>query len=206
MSALVIVDMQNDFMPGGALPVAGGDKLVPVINQLMDHYSPVLATKDWHPKDHVSFAANHPGKKEGEVISFKGTDQILWPIHCVQETEGANFVSGLSEEKIDHIVYKGTDPKIDSYSGFFDNKGLRKTGLEDFLRNQHIEEIAVVGVATDYCVLYTVLDALKLGFSVVVVEDGCAGVNLQPDDEQRALEAMRKAGAIIQTFSEATSL
>lgn len=197
MQALIIVDMQNDFMPGGALPTKGGDKLIAIINQLIEKFPLVLATKDWHPQSHVSFAANHPKKKVGDLIQINGIEQILWPVHCVQETEGADFAPGLHREKIDSIFYKGTDPGIDSYSTFFDNAHLRKTGLEEFLKENRVKELVIVGVATDYCVLYSVLDALALGFQVTVVPDACYPINIHPEDEQKALEKMRKKGAKI---------
>ncbi len=195
MKALIIVDMQNDFMPGGPLPTKGADELVPLINGLMDDYPLVVATKDWHPINHVSFAPNHPGKKVGDLINVEGIEQILWPVHCVQETKGSECVPGLNEEKIDHIFYKGIDQKVDSYSTFFDNAQLRRTGLADYLKKKGVEELAIVGVATDYCVLYSVLDALELGFDVTVIARGCRGINRNPDDEKKAFDTMRKKGA-----------
>lgn len=197
--ALIIVDMQNDFMPGGALPTKNANKIIPYINDLIPQFSLVVATKDWHPKNHLSFAANHPKKKPGEIINVDGLQQILWPIHCVQNTVGAEFAKGLHEENIDKVFYKGIDPLIDSYSTFFDNAHKRNTGLADFLRQHHIDEIMIVGVATDYCVLYSVLDALELGFCVKVLVEACKPINLHHGDEEKALERMRKAGAEIIT-------
>jgi len=197
MKALLIIDMQKDFMPGGALPTKEGNLLVPIINNLMKKFPLVVTSKDWHPKDHISFASNHPGKEIGDVIDVGDIKQVLWPIHCVQNSEGAQFVSGLDPIDEEHIFYKGVDPKIDSYSAFFDNAHLRSTGLEDFLKKNAVQEIVVVGVATDYCVLYSVLDALELGFSVMLVADGCHAINLHPDDEKKALEKMKKEGAKI---------
>jgi len=202
MQALLIVDVQNDFMPGGSLPTPKGNEVIEVINRLIEKAPLTLATKDWHPKDHVSFVTNHPGRKVGEVISSPSGEQILWPVHCVQESVGAEFASGLNVEGIDHIFYKGTDPIVDSYSAFFDNAHIRKTGLEDFLKNHHIEDIAVVGVATDYCVLYSVLDALELGFTVSLVKDGCRSIDQKPGDGARALEKMQKKGAAIVQSNE----
>lgn len=198
MKALLIVDMQQDFMPGGALPTKGADKLVPFINQLMNDYSLVIATKDWHPKNHMSFAENHPGKQMGDIIEVEGIDQILWPVHCVQGTKGADFVSGLNEQKIRRIFYKGVDRAIDSYSTFYDNAKLRETGLASYLRQHQVDEIVIVGVATDYCVLYSVLDALELGFKVTVLTKGCRPINQRPGDEMKALAKMKEKGAIIQ--------
>lgn len=195
MKALIVVDMQNDFMPGGALPTKGADALVPVINALMERFPVVLATKDWHPKDHYSFAATHPEYKVGDVIREGPLEQILWPVHCVQHTKGAEFVRGLRSDRFEEVFHKGVDRMIDSYSTFFDNAHLRETGLADYLRKRGIKEIALVGVATDYCVLYSVLDALELGFDVTVFADGCRAINLLPDDGEKAFLQMEQAGA-----------
>ncbi len=197
MQALIVVDMQKDFMPGGPLGTPGGDEIIPIINQMMDKFPIVLATNDWHPKGHVSFAASHPGKKVGDRIQVGEIEQILWPVHCVQETEGAEFAKGLHTEKIKEVFYKGTDLRVDSYSTFFDNAHLRKTGLEEYLKKQGIQKIVLVGVATEYCVLFSTWDALALGFEVMVIRDGCKAINLQPEDEKNALEKMKKEGANI---------
>lgn len=199
MKALIIVDMQNDFMPGGPLPTKGADALVPVINLLIEKLPIILASKDWHLKDHVSFAANHPGRKVGDTIQVDGVDQILWPIHCVQHTKGAEFVAGLKINQIDQIFYKGVDRMVDSYSTFFDNAKARETGLAEWLQSRGVAEVGIAGVATDYCVLYSVLDALELGFGVSVYADACRAINLHPDDGEKAFEKMRSAGAQIQT-------
>lgn len=182
-------------MPGGALPVPNGDAIIPIINQLIDKFPHVIATQDWHPIDHVSFAANHPGKKPGEFIEVKGMKQILWPTHCVMHTKGSELVPSLKKQKIASIFYKGSDKWVDSYSAFFDNAKLRKTGLEDYLKKQGINELYIVGVATDYCVLYSVLDALDLGFTVTVIPDACRGINLKIQDEERSFALMEKSGA-----------
>jgi nicotinamidase/pyrazinamidase len=202
VKALVVVDMQNDFMPGGALPTKGADRLVPVINKLMDKFPIVVATKDWHPKDHISFAASHPGKKVGDVVQFDGIEQILWPAHCVQHTKGAEFVKGLNADRFEHVFHKGVDRMIDSYSTFFDNAHGRETGLAKYLHQKGIKEIALAGVATDYCVLYSVLDALELGFGVTVIVDGCRAINLRPDDGQKAFDLMEEKGATLVTSDE----
>ncbi len=195
MKTLIVVDVQNDFLPGGALPVPEGDQVVPVINRLMEGMDLVVATQDWHPANHLSFAANHPGRRVGEVVEIEGLKQILWPVHCVQFTGGACFAPGLHTYKFRRIFPKGMDPKIDSYSGFFDNGHRHSTGLADWLRQQGAQELFICGLATDYCVKFTVLDALQLGFAVTVVEDACRAVNLQPEDGRRALEEMMQAGA-----------
>ncbi|HSX12075.1 MAG TPA: bifunctional nicotinamidase/pyrazinamidase [Rhabdochlamydiaceae bacterium] len=197
MKALLIVDMQNDFMPGGALPVPHGNALIPIINRLIPHFSHVIATQDWHPKDHVSFASNHPGKKPGDLIEVKGIKQILWPVHCVRNTKGAELVAGLKKESIASIFYKGSDKWVDSYSAFFDNARLRATGLEEYLKTRGINELYIAGVATDYCVLYSVLDALELGFKISVIQNACRGIDLKPHDEERALQKMEENGAVL---------
>ncbi len=197
MRALILVDIQNDFMPDGALPVPDGYEVVPVANRLQPAFDLVVATQDWHPADHGSFASNHDGRDPGEVIELDGLEQVLWPDHCVQRTDGAEFVPALDTDRIDTVFRKGTDPTIDSYSGFFDNGHRKATGLADFLRERGVEEVVILGVATDYCVKFTVLDACELGFRTIVVRDGCRAVNLAEGDDERAFEAMRAAGATI---------
>ena len=196
MRALILVDIQNDFMPSGALPVRDGDAVVPVANRLLPLFDIVAATQDWHPENHGSFAANHPGRKPGDVIELGGVEQILWPTHCVQETPGAAFHPALVIDRVDRVFPKGTDPEIDSYSGFFDNGQRRATGLGDHLLESEkgVLEVFVLGLATDYCVKFTALDARRLGFRTTVVEDGCRGVDLRPGDVKRAIEEMRDAG------------
>jgi len=191
--ALIIVDVQNDFCPGGALAVPDGDKVVPLINELQEKFEIVAATQDWHPKDHGSFAANHPGKKAGEIIVLNGLNQILWPAHCVQDTKGAGFVDGLCMDRVAKVFRKGMDKGIDSYSGFFDN-GQKATGLEEYLKKQGVSDVYVVGLATDYCVKFTALDAVNLGFKTTVVKAGCRAVNVNPGDADKAIEEMKKAG------------
>jgi nicotinamidase/pyrazinamidase len=190
--ALLIVDMQNDFMPGGPLGVHQADEIVETINALMPCFPLVIATQDWHPKDHVSFADNHPGKKIGDRVVVNGLEQILWKRHCVRNTPGAELVSSLNREPIESIFYKGTDPLIDSYSSFFDNAKQRATGLEEYLKTRGIDEIYIAGVATDYCVLYSARDAVELGFKVFIILDACKGIDLEPGDIDRAIEEMRK--------------
>jgi len=194
MRCLLLVDLQNDFLPGGALPVPEGDAVLPVINRIQPQFELVVATQDWHPPDHLSFAVNHPGRRVGEVIELDGLPQVLWPVHCVQSTWGAELAPGLDTGRIVHVVRMGTDPRIDSYSGFFDNGRRRSTGLDTFLRQQGVDELYVAGLATDYCVRATALDAVRLGFRTFLVTDACRGVNLQPGDVDRALAEMAQAG------------
>lgn len=202
MKALLIIDMQNDFMPWGALPTPHADELVPVINRLMAKFPIILATKDWHPKGHISFAANHEKANVGDVISVGDGDQILWPVHCVENTEGADFVEGLNTDKIQKVFYKGTDLEVDSYSAFFDNAHLRETGLSQYLKKRGIQDLYFVGVATDYCVLFSVLDALDLGFNATLISDGCRAINLSEGDETKAIEKMKRKGAKVKLAKE----
>ncbi len=196
-SALVIVDLQNDFCVGGALAAADTDAIIPVINQLQAHFDLVVATQDWHPADHTSFASNHPGHRVGEVIKLGLLDQILWPDHCVQGTHGADFHADLNTHTIDKIFHKGIDRNIDSYSAYFDNAHLRATGLGDYLRKAGVTDVYVVGLVTDYCVKYTALDAKHEGFHVHVILDGCRGVELNQGDVAAALVEMKKNGVEI---------
>ncbi len=199
MTALILVDLQVDFMPTGMLPVREGDQVVPIANRLMPHYGIVVATQDWHPANHGSFAANHPWRKPGQVIELDGLPQVLWPIHCVQESWGAELVPELDQTGITKVFRKGTDPGIDSYSGFYDNGHRKSTGLAEWLREQGVDTVHVMGLAADYCVKYTVLDALREGFTTVLLEDATRGVKLAPGDIDAAVTEMRAAGAEIGT-------
>lgn len=197
MRALLLIDVQNDFLPGGALPVPDGHAVVEVANRLMPKYDLVVATQDWHPDEHRSFATQHEGRRVGEKIDLEGVDQILWPDHCVQGTPGAEFAPGLKTDRIHHVVQKGTRHAIDSYSGFFDNARRKATGLEQYLRSRDVDEVHIVGLATDYCVKFTALDAVSLGFRTVVLADGVRGVDLNVGDCERAIEEMKAAGVVI---------
>lgn len=201
MRALILVDIQNDFLPGGSLAVADGDAVVSVANAVKHGFDLVIATQDWHPPDHGSFASNNPGTKPGDVGELAGLPQVFWPDHCVQGSPGAQFHAELDLHGVT-IFRKGTDPTIDSYSGFFDNGHRKATGLGDFLNRQGVTDIFVLGLATDYCVKFTVLDAVELGFRVTLIEDGCRGVNLAPDDSAKAVAEMRSAGVHVATSDE----
>jgi len=194
MKALILVDIQNDFLPGGALAVPDGDAVIPVANKLLPAFPLVIATQDWHPANHGSFAANHPGKKVFEQIELNGLPQTLWPAHCVQGTPGAELAPGLQQERIARIFPKGTDAGIDSYSGLFDNGHRRSTGLGEWLKVKGVTNVFVCGLATDYCVKFTALDAAQLGFKTYFVEDASRGVNLQPNDVNNAIAEMNRAG------------
>jgi nicotinamidase/pyrazinamidase len=176
--ALIVIDLQNDFCTGGALAVPGGEEIVPRVNALLDEFQTRIFTQDWHPADHSSFAANHEGKKPHEVIDMPYGSQILWPVHCVQGTGGADFHPDLDASKADHIVRKGFRPEIDSYSAFFENDHETPTGLDDYLTAKGIDHLTLVGLATDFCVLYSALDANRLGYSVTVLEGACRGIDL----------------------------
>jgi len=202
MEALVLVDIQNDFCPGGALAVPDGDAVVDVANALAPRFGLVVATRDYHPQTHRSFASNHPGKAVYEQIDLDGLPQVLWPPHCVQGTPGSELHPRLDGARIARVFTKGTDERIDSYSGFFDNGHRKATGLGDYLKQAGVTELVILGLATDYCVKWTALDARQLGFGVSVVEDGCRGVGLTPADVPSALQEMRLAGVRIVRSSD----
>lgn len=191
--ALIIVDVQNDFCPGGALAVKHGDEVVAVINGLQKNYDLVVATKDWHPLNHKSFASNN-NAPVGELRTLNGRPQVMWPNHCVQGTEGAEFHPELNTLKIEKIFTKGENPEVDSYSGFFDNDKKSSTGLGEYLREKKVTEVDVVGLALDYCVKATALDAKNLGFKTRVILDATRAVNLHPEDTNKAVLELTEKG------------
>ncbi|MES2707576.1 MAG: bifunctional nicotinamidase/pyrazinamidase [Verrucomicrobiota bacterium] len=197
MKTLILIDIQNDFLPGGALAVPEGDLIVPVVNALMPEFDLVVATQDWHPADHGSFAANHPGQAVYGQGELNGLPQTFWPVHCVRNTGGALFAPGLETRRIARVFPKGLNAEIDSYSGFFDNGHRASTGMAEWLREAGASELWIAGLATDYCVKFTVLDALREGFPVKVVAEACRGVELTAGDCARAFEEMRAAGAVV---------
>lgn len=199
MRALILVDLQNDFVEGGALAVPAGREVIGPTNRLQPQFDLVVATQDWHPPDHGSFVTQHPGHAVGDVIDLNGLAQVLWPAHCVQDTPGADFVRGLDRARWDAVFQKGTDPGVDSYSGFFDNGRRRATGLGEYLTGRGVTDVYVLGLATDYCVRFTALDARGLGFRTHVIADACRGVDLEPGDVDAALVTMRGAGVILVT-------
>ena len=198
MKALILVDIQNDFLPGGALAVPNGDAVIPLANRLQPMFPLVVATQDWHPANHGSFAANHPGKKVFEQIDLNGLPQTLWPAHCVQGTAGAELAPTLNRVHIAKIFPKGTDAGIDSYSGFFDNGHRHATGMAEWLKGKGVTEVHLCGLATDYCVKFTALDAVSAGFKTYLIEDASRGVNLQPNDVKNAIAEMKQAGVIVE--------
>jgi nicotinamidase/pyrazinamidase len=197
MEALLLVDLQYDFMPGGALAVPRGDEVVPLANPLAAHFELVVASQDWHPPNHRSFASQHRGKKPGDVIELEGLEQRLWPDHCVQNTHGAELHHDLDPSRIERVFQKGADPGIDSYSAFFDNAHRRATGLGDYLKEKGVRKVFLMGLATDYCVKFSALDALDLGLQVVVIGDGCRAIEAEPGDLEKALREMLGKGATL---------
>jgi len=195
MDALLIVDVQNDFLPGGSLAVPDGDKIIPVINSLQKQFEIIVATRDWHPANHGSFASNHKGHKPGDIIELDGLEQILWPDHCVQGSPGAELSPQLNQNMIQRVFFKGTDPNIDSYSAFFDNGHRIQTEVHDYLQKKGVKSVYIVGLAADVCVYFTVKDALKLGYDTYLIRDATRGVNMQPEDTKNALGDMEKRGA-----------
>lgn len=193
--ALIVIDVQNDFCPGGALAVAEGDRIVPGINALMDGFAAVILTQDWHPAGHLSFASSHPGRKPFDMTEMPYGPQVLWPDHCVQGTAGADFHPALRTDG-DLIIRKGFRPKIDSYSAFFENDRATPTGLAGYLRDRGLDSLTFVGLATDYCVAYSALDAVQLGFAVTVRTDLCRAIDLQGSLAQMMAE-MRDAGVAL---------
>ncbi|MBD9567476.1 bifunctional nicotinamidase/pyrazinamidase [Ensifer sp. ENS08] len=176
--ALIVVDVQNDFCPGGALGVAGGDEIVPMINGLIDRFEHVVLTQDWHPSGHSSFASSHPGKNPFEMIAMPYGAQTLWPDHCVQGSAGADFHPALEWTRAELLIRKGFRAQIDSYSAFFENDRRTPTGLSGYLRDRGIKKVTLCGLATDFCVAFSALDAVAQGFSTTVVLDACRGIDL----------------------------
>jgi nicotinamidase/pyrazinamidase len=194
MHALILVDLQNDFVEGGALAVPGGGEVIAVANDLVPKFDLVVATQDWHPANHGSFASQHDGVEVGDVFNLNELQQVAWPDHCVQGTSGAELVSKLMMPGIDHVVQKGTDAGIDSYSGFFDNGHRKETGLRELLESQDVSEVSIMGLATDYCVKFTALDSVQLGIETNLILAGCRGVNLLQGDVDRAIQELRHRG------------
>ena len=196
MHALIVIDVQNDFCPGGALAVPGGDEIVAGINQLMEEADAVILTQDWHPAGHSSFASSHDGKSPYDLTEMPYGPQVLWPDHCIQGTPGAEFHADLNQTRADLIIRKGYNPAIDSYSAFFENDHTTPTGLEGYLRTRGITRLTMVGLALDFCVNYSAVDAAKLGFDVTVRQDLCRAIDLDGSLEA-AREGMVGAGVTL---------
>ena len=192
MKTLIIVDIQNDFIPGGSLPVPGGDGIIPVVNRIQGRFDLVLATQDWHPPNHLSFASNQPGRKPFETITIGEIDQTLWPDHCVQGSKGAEFPPELEMDRVEAIIRKGVQQRIDSYSGFFDNGHLKATGLSGYLKERGANKLFFCGLAGDICVYFTILDAVNEGFSATLIQD--AACPLDMGDYQNKIKVLRKKG------------
>lgn len=196
--ALIVIDVQNDFCPSGALAVAGGDEIIPRINSLMGNFAATILTQDWHPAGHSSFASSHVGKDTYSLIDMPYGPQVLWPDHCIQGSTGANFHADLNTDAADLIVRKGYNPAIDSYSAFFENDRKTPTGLDGYLQNRGITTLTMVGLATDFCVQYSALDAASLGFDVTVLEGACRAIDLD-GSLASARAAMQSAGVKLET-------
>ena len=199
--ALLIVDVQNDFCPGGRLAVESGDEVVTVINRILPGFSRVIATQDWHPPDHVSFASSHPGRRPLEVVDAGGIEQVLWPDHCVRASIGAELHPRLETAQIGLLLRKGMNRGLDSYSAFFENDHRTDTGLRHYLKGMRVRELFICGLATDYCVRASAPDAVRLGLRVTLVADACRGVDSPEGGVARALAAMQKAGVRMSTGS-----
>ncbi len=195
-AALLVIDVQNDFCPGGALAVPGGDEIVPKINALMTDFKEIILTQDWHPAGHSSFASEHPGKAPFETVEMEYGTQVLWPDHCVQGSHGGAFHPGLDTAPAHLIIRKGMSLKIDSYSAFFENDRATHTGLDGYLQTRGVTELVMVGLATDFCVQFSALDAAKLGYRVTVRRDLCRAIDLDGSRAQ-AEAAMRAAGVTL---------
>ena len=194
--ALIVIDVQNDFCPGGALAVAEGDQIISRINGLMGELATLVLTQDWHPPDHASFAANHPGAAPFSMIEMPYGPQVLWPTHCVQGTDGAAFHPALRTDPAQLVIRKGFRPGIDSYSAFFENDHSTATGLDGYLRNRGVVAVTLVGLATDYCVAYSALDAVRLGFRATVLTGACRAIDLNGSLAE-AEARMRAAGVVL---------
>ncbi len=196
-AALIVIDVQNDFCPGGALAVAEGDAVVPAINAMMADFAAVVLTQDWHPADHASFAASHPGAAPFSVTEMPYGPQVLWPAHCVQGSPGAEFHPALDTDAADLILRKGFRPAIDSYSAFFENDRTTPTGLEGYLRSRGAARLVLAGLATDFCVAWSALDAARLGFAVTVRLPACRAIDMD-GSLGAALDQMRAAGVALE--------
>ena len=197
-TALIVIDVQNDFCPSGALAVPEGDQVVPVINEMMSDYQTVLLTQDWHPADHSSFASQHGGRSPLDVIEMDYGPQVLWPDHCVQGTEGAEFHSDLNTTAAQMVIRKGFRQQIDSYSAFLENDQKTPTGLFGYLQTRGVDTVVLTGLATDFCVNYSAQDAVRLGFNVALAENACRGIDIDGSVEA-TLNQLRAMGVTIQS-------
>jgi nicotinamidase/pyrazinamidase len=190
-SALIIIDVQNDFCPGGILAVPEGNQIIPLINHIIEKFNLVVATQDWHPRNHISFASRW-GKKPHEMLNINGLVQVLWPDHCVPGTKGADFHPDLNTDKVNLILRKGTNPELDSYSGFFENDHKTSTGLGYYFKGLNIKDLYICGLATDYCVFFTAMDAVRMGFQTYVILDASRGIDYPTHNLEYTLQQMRQ--------------
>ncbi|MCC9168838.1 bifunctional nicotinamidase/pyrazinamidase [Pontibacter harenae] len=200
MKALLLIDIQNDFLPSGALAVPEGGQVIPIANQLQQHFDLVVATQDWHPQNHKSFSSQHTAKQPFDVIDLYGLEQVLWPDHCVQGSVGAEFSKELNMHKVAAIFRKGTNAEVDSYSGFYDNGHRISTALSDYLRGKAVTEVYLAGLAGDYCVYFSAKDALQEGFAVYLIDDACRPIS--PEGYQKAKEDIVSKGGKVINSSE----
>ncbi len=200
MRALLLIDIQNDFLPGGALAVPGGDQIMPVVNRLQQQFELVVATQDWHPAGHKSFASSHESRKPFELMELNGLEQVLWPDHCIQGTDGAEFSKELDMKKVEAVFRKGTNPEIDSYSGFYDNGHLKSTALADYLRGKQVKEVYLAGLAGDFCVYFSVKDALQEGFKTYLIEDATRPID-KAGFEKAKKDIVERGGHVIHSNS-----
>ena len=198
MKALLLIDIQNDFLQSGSLPVPDGDAIIPVVNRLQDYFELVIATQDWHPANHKSFASNHPGKKPLDVIDLHGVQQTLWSDHCIPGTWGADFPSSLNTNKVTAFFRKGTDPELDSYSDFYDNARRKSTGVAGYLKEKKVDELYLTGLAGDICVYYTAMDSLAEKFTTFIIEDATRSLNRE-DFEKAKKHFTENGGKVIQS-------
>jgi nicotinamidase/pyrazinamidase len=200
MKALIIVDIQNDFTAGGALEVPDGNSIIPAVNAVQEKFDLIVATQDWHPPDHKSFASQHAYRKPFEQIVLNGLDQVLWPDHCVQGTAGADFHSDLKMNRVEAIFRKGVDPGIDSYSGFYDNGHRKNTGLSGYLRDRKVTEVYICGLAGDYCVFFTAMDSIAEGFKTFLMEDATRSISA--DGFETTKTRLTESGGVIIVSSD----
>lgn len=198
MKALLLIDIQNDFLPGGSLAVPEGDKIIPLVNALHEKFDFVVATQDWHPSSHKSFASNHAGKNPFNQIDLGGLPQVLWPDHCVQGTHGAELAAAVNWNRTEAIFRKGTNPELDSYSGFYDNGHRKGTGLANYLKGRGVTDVYIAGLAGDYCVYFTAKDALEEGFTTYLIEDATRPINMQGFEKAKK-DVLSKGGRVVQS-------
>lgn len=197
MNVLLLIDLQNDFLPGGAIPVAHGDLVAPLANQLQGAFKLVVATQDWHPANHKSFASSHPGRKPGDTALLKKVRRTLWPAHCVQNTRGAELTPALMLNRVNKVFRKGIEADLDGYSAFFDDDHIRATGLHEYLQDKRVTDVYVMGLGTELCVKATALNAVALGFRTFLIEDACRSFSSEPDVVKAAIDELRDTGVAI---------